>query len=214
MINTFEYFETKKDIDIQQIAHTNIKLQKLYYIPKLDFEKLKSINNPIIKLNILLEYLVDIYDYYTDKNITNCESYTPFKEMVNLQKELLSKHNSIMDNNTKNKDTIYQEIEKIQYDIDKHNLFISGIKLFLYISLGLLILPILGIFNFLSKNTILLLWFFTVLSVSLYLTYKFYFKKSHRNNKFFDRFTFNNPTSEEVEKSKENISKEINKCLG
>lgn len=194
MLTLYEHFNTSinNKIIIQTIKETMTKFNNLN-IPIIKFDELEKIQNPLVKLNILIEYLEEVYNFHTENYKSSCDTNKPYLNSLELLNNTIEKNNKIISDAHSTTDTLYEEIENIKYTIDKHNFFINAIKLVLYISLGLLLLPLLGILGFLSKYTILILWFIGVICLGSYLVYKLYYKELNRDNKFFNKFDFDKP---------------------
>ena len=173
--------------------------------PSIPYEVLMKIIKPLAKLELLNDFLSEIYNFNSEHINNNNNKIKANNNIINLQNNSINNFKSVITKLENERSTNYRFVEEKVYNIQKKQITIEYFKLAVYCAMALILLPILSYYNFISKNVTILLWIMGVISIILYGVYVLFYKDVNRNRKFFDKFNFNKPTKKDIEESKRNI---------
>lgn len=145
------------------------------------------------------------YDKNTEKIILKYKEYIIEKEVLDFYNNQVSKNNNnlveIKDENVTNKRLVEINTNKSR----KINYILYMLKICLIVVGCLVVFPLLCKLGILDKMTSVIVWVICNIIILLVILYILYIKNYNREPNNFNKFSFINPTDDEVNKSKLNL---------
>jgi len=149
--------------------------------------------------------LVDKYSENTDNIKDKYKAYIIQKEVLDFYNNQVSKNNNnideIKDENVTNKRLVEINTNKSR----KINYILYMLKICLIVVACLVVFPLLCKLGILDKMTSVIVWAICNIIILLVILYILYIKNYNREPNNFNKFSFINPTDDEVNKSKLNL---------
>lgn len=149
--------------------------------------------------------LIENYNANTLKIILKYEEYKREKEVLDFYNNQVSKNNNniaeIKDENVTNKRLVEINTNKSR----KINYILYMLKICLIVVGCLVVFPLLCKLGILDKMTSVIVWVICNIIILLVILYILYIKNYNREPNNFNKFSFINPTDDEVNKSKLNL---------
>lgn len=168
----------------------------------IPFDTLEQIEDPLARINFLMEYIEIVYRYNTVSIKDRHNSKMNFKNSIKIQTDRIKSNDELIKSHENMNATKYRKIQNNIYNYNKVIEKLNVLKIAVITAGILLVIPLLGILNLIPKYMALGVWFVVVLGLLGFAIYRLQIKNINRDDLKYSKFNFGKPDGEQISRSR------------